>query len=55
VSASATVSDERGDFRQGGSTRVISVTRAEIKLGDTMLDAPTDREVARQERMKREG
>jgi dihydrofolate reductase len=27
----------------------------EIKIGDTALDAPSDREVARQERMKREG
>jgi dihydrofolate reductase len=27
----------------------------EIKIGDTALDAPSEREVARQERMKREG
>jgi dihydrofolate reductase len=27
----------------------------EIKIGDTALDSPSDREVARQERMKREG
>ncbi len=27
----------------------------EIKIGDTAFDAPSDREVARQERMKREG
>jgi len=26
-----------------------------IKIGDTALDAPSDREVARAERMKREG
>ena len=27
----------------------------EIKIGDTALDSPSDREVARQERMRREG
>src|SRR5687767_88818 len=27
----------------------------EIKIGDTMLDSPSEREIARQERMKREG
>jgi hypothetical protein len=27
----------------------------EIKIGDTALDSPSDREVARRERMKREG
>jgi dihydrofolate reductase len=27
----------------------------EVKIGDTALDAPSDREVARQERMTREG
>jgi hypothetical protein len=27
----------------------------EIKIGDTALDAPSEREIARQERMKREG
>ena len=27
----------------------------EVKIGDTALDSPSDREVARQERMKREG
>jgi len=26
-----------------------------IKIGDTMLDSPNEREIARQERMKREG
>ena len=27
----------------------------EIKMGDTALDAPSEREIARQKRMKREG
>jgi hypothetical protein len=27
----------------------------EIKIGDTMLESPSEREIARQERMKREG
>ena len=27
----------------------------EIKIGDTALDSPSEREIARQERMKREG
>jgi hypothetical protein len=27
----------------------------EIKIGDTMLDSPSEREIARQKRMKREG
>ena len=27
----------------------------EIKIGDTTLDSPSEREIARQERMKREG
>ena len=27
----------------------------EIEIGDTMLDSPNEREIARQERMKREG
>jgi hypothetical protein len=27
----------------------------EIKIGDTALDSPSKREIARQERMKREG
>ena len=27
----------------------------EIKIGDSVLDSPSDREVARRERMKREG
>ena len=27
----------------------------EVKMGDTMLDSPSQREIARQERMKREG
>jgi dihydrofolate reductase len=27
----------------------------EVKIGDTMLDSPSEREIARQERMKREG
>jgi len=27
----------------------------EIKIGDTMLESPSEREVARQERLKREG
>ena len=27
----------------------------EVKIGDTALDSPSDREVARQKRMKREG
>ena len=27
----------------------------EIKIGDTMLDSPSEREIARQERMRREG
>ena len=34
-----------GHYERGG----------EIKIGDTALDAPSDREVARRERMKREG
>jgi hypothetical protein len=27
----------------------------EIRIGDTALDSPSEREIARQERMKREG
>jgi hypothetical protein len=27
----------------------------EIRIGDTALDAPSEREIARQDRMKREG
>jgi hypothetical protein len=27
----------------------------EIKIGDTTLDSPSEREIARQERIKREG
>jgi hypothetical protein len=27
----------------------------EVKIGDSMLDSPSEREIARQERMKREG
>ena len=29
--------------------------RGEVKVDDTALDAPSEREIARQERMKREG